>query len=156
MANKTRTIEVTETINASPERIFPYLTDEDKIVKWFPTKAETDPVVGGHYMLTFEFSDPELAAKGNHLRNGTYSKINAPKELEYSWEISETDVQISLNPTADGTEVKLLHTGWPEGSEEESFQSHTRGWTFFLSNLKSVLENNNDRREDEMWMKSHA
>jgi uncharacterized protein YndB with AHSA1/START domain len=148
---KKQAIEVQQTIRASREKIFPYLTDQDKLVQWFPTRAETDPVVGGHYMLAFEFSDPAIAEKGNHTREGKYKKVDAPRALEYSWEVGDTDVSFELEGDDKNTTVKIVHSGWED--QGEAYQQHTQGWTFFLSNLKTLIEDNNDRRADEMWLK---
>jgi uncharacterized protein YndB with AHSA1/START domain len=152
MANK-QAIEVQQTINAPREKVFPYLAEQDKIVQWFPTRAETDPVVGGHYMLAFEFADPAMAEKGNHIRKGEFKKVDAPKALEYSWEVGDTDVSFELEGQGNSTTVKLVHSGWED--QGEAYQQHMQGWTFFLSNLKTLLEEGKDRRTDEMWLKGN-
>ena len=48
----------------------------------------------------------------------------------------------------------LIHSGWESGPEwQELKDSHLRGWTFFLANLKSHLETGTDDRAKEMGMK---
>jgi uncharacterized protein YndB with AHSA1/START domain len=154
MANSTRSIDLHEKIHATPQEIFPYLVKQEKLIQWFPTRAETDPVVGGHYMLAFEFSDAAMAEKGNHIRRGEFKRIHAPKAVEYSWEVSDTDVSFELNSTGGETDIHLIHSGWAANADEEAYQSHLRGWMFFLSNLKTLLESKQDRRSDEMWLKT--
>jgi uncharacterized protein YndB with AHSA1/START domain len=155
MSQKTRTIDLHETIAAPASDIFPYLGEQDKIVQWFPTRAETDPVVGGHYMLAFEFADPELAGKGNHERRGKFTRVEAPKALGYSWDVGNTDVLFTLEQSGGQTDIHLVHSGWP-AEDEQAYQQHLQGWTFFLSNLKTLLEQGKDRRTDELWLKAEA
>lgn len=156
MSKNTRSIDLHQTIHATPDTIFPYLGEQDKIVQWFPTRAETDPVVGGHYMLAFEFADPELGDKGNHIRRGRFTRVQAPKALEYTWEVDNTNVLFELAANGDQTDVHLVHSGWPVDADENGYQQHLQGWMFFLSNLKTLLEAGKDRRTDELWLKSEA
>jgi uncharacterized protein YndB with AHSA1/START domain len=155
MSQKRRSIELDQTIHASAKEIFPYLGEQDKIIKWFPTRAETDPVVGGHYMLAFEFSNPEHSDKGDHIRRGSFTRVEAPTAIGYSWDVDNTDVLFTLDEKNGMTDIHLVHSGWP-ADDEQAYQQHLQGWTFFLSNLKALLEQGKDRRTDELWLKAEA
>jgi len=147
-----KTIEISEKIAAPKEKVFPYLLEGKKLIEWFPTMAETDPVVGGHYMFTFEFAAPEQH-KGNHIREGKFLEIKPGEKLRYEWSIGPTEVEFDLKQNGTMTELQLKHTGWKDTDIEE-IQSHTQGWTFFLQNLKTLLEEGEDRRTSTMGLVS--
>ena len=55
------------------------------------------------------------------------------------------------------TRLTLAHGGWGTGDEwRESYDMHVGGWQFFLGNLKSHLEDGEDRRASAMGMKTQA
>ena len=61
-------------------------------------------------------------------------------------------VAITLYRVADGTLLKLEQTGIPDATAMQRAHSHLNCrscWTFFLTNLKSVLEHDIDLREKE-------
>jgi len=151
-----RTIEITKTIEASPERVFRALTDADELSRWWTTRAESDPRVGGSFSYRWEFEED---TDRNHTREGTYLDVSPSEKVHYDWPmpLGKTVVDFHLEPSDAGTTVKLLHSGWSSGSEwVESTEMHRQGWGFFLDNLKGYLERGEDARASVMGLKTGA
>ncbi|MEV0244950.1 SRPBCC family protein [Nocardia sp. NPDC050712] len=73
------------------------LTDIERIPRWFlPVTGSLE--VGGHYQL-----------EGN--ANGVVETCDAPKHFAVTWEMGPqvSWLSITLTPTADGTELELIH-----------------------------------------------
>jgi len=149
----TRSFTVTESIQAPASAIFPMLTDQDKLVTWFPSRAETDPTIGGNFRFSFEFLDPAQSEGKCTVREGAYLEITPNGRLRYSWSAEETEVLIELSERDGSTELALTHSGW---KSEKLFAEHKDGWKYFLGNLKSVLEEGLDSRFSTMGMLSKS
>ncbi len=148
-------IELTTTIDASPETVFRALTDEAELPRWFPSAAESDARSGGRFSYRFDFDDPTR----NHVYAGEYEDVTAGERVRYPWRgsLGETTVEFRLRPSGTGTEVALSHTGWGEGEAWESSRAmHEDGWRFFLENLRGFLERGEDRRPEALGMRTGA
>jgi uncharacterized protein YndB with AHSA1/START domain len=146
--NAMRTIQRSEKINASPREMYEMLTAADQLSRWFPTRSESDPRVGGDYTFTFESkAHPEM----NHIRRGTFTELDPGRLVRYNWEVENTDVTFTIAPDGDGSIVSLEHAGWSDdAASDTNVEMHTNGWGFFLQNLKSVAETGVDQRAG-MW-----
>ena len=151
-----RTIEQTTTIEAPPESVFRALVEPGELVRWFPSRAESDPRPGGSFEYAYEFdADPSR----NHTYSGEYRDVVPNERVAYPWngKLGTTEVEFRLRPANGGTEVTLTHTGWGTGTDwDESLEMHRQGWGFFLGNLKSYLERGEDARADAMGMATPA
>ena len=123
-------------IAASPETVFDYFVDPDKMVEWKGRKAELDPRPGGLYRV--DISDQAVA-------RGEYLEIDAPSRVVFTWGWEGTSnpvppgssrVEISLQPDGDGTLVRLRHLDLPEAERE----IHGHGWDHYLSRLAQAAE----------------
>jgi uncharacterized protein YndB with AHSA1/START domain len=149
-------VEITKEIAALPETVFRALTDADELSRWWTSGADSDARKGGAFEYRFEFPDqPER----DHTYSGTYDVLETNARVAYPWSYGAgtTKVDVTLGPSGDGTQLRLVHTGWPEGAEgAESVRIHEEGWRFFLENLKTWLERGEDRRAEMMGMKTPA
>jgi uncharacterized protein YndB with AHSA1/START domain len=136
-------IEITKQIDAPPERVFRALTDADELVRWFPSSAESDPRTGGDYVLRFQFDD----GSKNHTYAGQYEDVMPSERVRYPWngQFGETTVEFTLRASDGGTELRLVHSGWSDESED-SRQMHEQGWSFFVDNLDRYLTGGEDQR----------
>jgi len=140
-----RTIELTRTTEASPERVFRAWTDADELNRWWTTTAESDARTGGAFAYGFEFED----VSRDHIYTGAYHEVAPGERVSYPWQagVGETTVDVRLEPAGDGTKVTLLHSGWGAGAEaEEAVELHEQGWRFFLDNLVAYLDRGEDLR----------
>jgi uncharacterized protein YndB with AHSA1/START domain len=138
-------LELTCTLDASPERIFRALTDPAELARWWgpsgftAPEVEMDPRVGGSYRLGMQPPDGELF----HLA-GEFLEVRPPTSLAYSfrWEEpdpddQETAVTLSLDPVADRTRLSLRHGAF---ATEARLALHKSGWTDSLQRLSEFLE----------------
>ncbi|MCA1693688.1 MAG: SRPBCC domain-containing protein [Actinobacteria bacterium] len=138
-------LELTCTLDASPERIFQALTDPAELVKWwgpsgFTTpEIEIDPRVGGSYRLGMQPPEGELF----HLA-GEFLEVARPSRLAYSfrWEEpdpddQETVVMLRLDAVADQTRLSLWHGVF---ATEAWRALHKSGWADSLQRLAEFLE----------------
>jgi len=118
-------------IEATPETIWPFLTEPDHLVEWHGTVAEIDPRPGGIY---------RVLVAGQFQSAGEYLEV-VPMEkvvFTFGWEepghpipAGSTTLEITLHPEGDKTRVRLVHSGLPDDAVDE----HGRGWAFYLERL---------------------
>ena len=126
-------------IDATPETIWPFLTEPDKHIEWNGTEAEIDPRPGGIY---------RVLTKGEHLGVGEYVEV-VPLEkvlFTFGWEQEgnpitpgSTTIEITLHPEGDKTRVRLVHRGLPE----DAVSDHTSGWGHYLGRLATAASGGN-------------
>jgi uncharacterized protein YndB with AHSA1/START domain len=120
-------------IDASPEAIFPFLTDPQKIVRWKGVDATVEASPGGVYRVN--------VTGGKHAV-GEYLEVDAPNRVVFTWgwegdeqlPPGSSTVTIELISDGDGTIVRLTHSGLPEGADAAQLQ----GWEHFLPRLAIV------------------
>lgn len=147
-----RTIELTKTLDASLERVHAALTQPDELVRWFPSRAESDPRAGGSFEYRFEFDD----ATRNHVYAGEYVAVE-PGRVSYPWQgaMGATEVEFTLTGSGGGAELRLVHSGWQPGADS-AFDEYEQGWSFFIANLERYLGGGEDRRSADLGMHTPA
>ncbi|HUP74690.1 MAG TPA: SRPBCC family protein [Acidimicrobiales bacterium] len=118
-------------IDATPETIWPFLTEPERHVEWLGTVAEIDPQPGGVY---------RVLVGGQHQSAGEYVEV-VPMErvvFTFGWEQEahpippgSTTIEISLHPEGDKTLVRLVHRGLPD----DAVSDHGQGWAHYVSRL---------------------
>ena len=90
-------------IDATPETIWPFLTEADKHVEWVGTVAEIDPRPGGIYRVLI---------RGQHQSAGEFVEVvpNEKVVFTFGWEEQDrlippgsTTLEITLYPEGDKT-----------------------------------------------------
>ncbi|HEV3353781.1 MAG TPA: SRPBCC family protein [Acidimicrobiales bacterium] len=118
-------------IDATPETIWPFLTDPARHVEWLGTVAEIDPRPGGVY---------RVLVQGENQSVGEYLEVvpNEKVAFTFGWakegnpiKPGSTTVEITLHPEGDKTLVRLVHRGLPD----DAVSDHTRGWDHYLGRL---------------------
>jgi uncharacterized protein YndB with AHSA1/START domain len=101
-------------IDATPETIWPFLTDPARHVEWMGTVADIDPRPGGTY---------RVLVQGIHPGVGEYVEVvpNEKVVFTFGWEEEgnpirpgSTTVEISLHAEGSKTLVRLTHRGLPD------------------------------------------
>lgn len=118
-------------IDATPETIWPFLTEVDRHVEWMGTEAELDPRPGGVY---------RVLVAGEHRATGEFVEV-VPREkvvFTFGWvqdgnpiTPGSTTVEITLHPEGDKTRLRLAHRDLPEDGVED----HGHGWRHYLDRL---------------------
>ena len=131
---KTDSIQRTIHIDATPETVFPFLTDPSRLTQWMGRSATLDPRPGGIMRVDYDGFD---VARGEFLEVVPNSRI----VFTWGWESladvtrpGESKVTVTLVPEGGGTLVTLLHEGI-SGMEATGFDE---GWAMFLGRLSTA------------------
>jgi uncharacterized protein YndB with AHSA1/START domain len=129
------TVERELAIDASPETVWEFLVDPEKLASWFGSQAWLDPRPGGQYRVD---------VIGGHIASGEFVELDPPRRLvhTFGWESEggrensvppgASTIEFELEPSGAGTLLKFRHYGLP-GSEAAA--SHAHCWDHYLSRL---------------------
>ena len=118
-------------IDATPETIWPFLTEADKHIQWEGTVADIDPRPGGVH---------RVLVQGQFQAAGTYVEVVPMQKVVFTfgWEQEgnpitpgSTTVEITLHPEGNKTRVRLVHSGLPA----DAVGDHSDGWQHYLDRL---------------------
>ena len=116
----------------TPETLFAWLTEPDKLVQWWPERAEVDLRVGGRYSLIWPNPDWNI--------RGEYTAVEAPRHLGFTWrgdpdqgESSQVDVWI--DGLEDGSRLSVWHRGFADATERRQL---CEGWIHFGMRLAGM------------------
>jgi len=149
MSNNNSFIKQSVVVNKSRDVVFKALTQADELVRWFPTRAESDPHAGGAIKLFWDFTD----ASQNGSQVGEYVEVVPNEKLSYTWTADSipTLVTFALSEANGETTVDLEHSTGQEGADEKKLHDdHANQWGFFLMNLKGYLEAGADLRAEKL------
>lgn len=125
-------VEVETRIAASPETVFDFFVDPDKMVQWMGRSARLDARPGGEF-----YCDINAEA----IASGAYVAVEPPSRIVFTWGWNGEDsvtpagsstVEILLAPDGDGTHLRLIHRDLPS---PESAEKHGHGWHHYLDRL---------------------
>jgi len=130
-----RTVEKELFIAAAPERVYRAFTDKQDLQRWFVTNAEVQAQPGGVFNL--HWNDDTV--------NGEFVELEPNRRITFTWDerprYGITTCTIELIPEADGTLLRLTHTGFGGGDNwDELYNGVNTGWTQELAHLKTWLE----------------
>ena len=148
-ARRTRTIQLPIFIHASPSKVFEAISDPAALTLWFVDKAELTPRKGGAYAFTWEGGPTHTGRVLEFVRNRSIT-------LGWRWPgmeaLSLTKLRLSVRPKDGGTVLTFTHSGFHDGGLwVELHDGAIRGWTYFMMNLKSVMEHGFDLRSPNDW-----
>jgi uncharacterized protein YndB with AHSA1/START domain len=134
-----RSIERTQTIQATPARVFAALTRPKDLARWECRKASIEPRAGGSFR--FEWT------KGLHAE-GTVLAAEPEKRLELAYDVPAfekgahpTLVTFELEPEGAGTRLTLVHSGFDgDASWDTYYKGHLESWDIDLEELVSLCE----------------
>jgi uncharacterized protein YndB with AHSA1/START domain len=142
-------------IAASPETVWQFLVDPEKLARWKGRLAQTfDPRPGGAY---------RIEVIPGHVAAGAFVELDPPRRLVYTWgwEPDEngsnvvppgaSTVVIELVPEGGGTRLRFVHRDLPS---QESAERHALGWDHYLPRL-AVAAGGGDPGSDR-WLDGGA
>ena len=129
-----QTVRMQIRIEASPDVVFPFLTDPVLYARWQGVRAELDPRPGGVYRV---WMDAGAAA------SGTFVEVQPPRLVVFTWgwegdaEVppGSTTVRVELEADGGDTIVTLHHSGLPT---DHAAAMHEEGWQLFGGRLAVV------------------
>lgn len=131
-------------IDASPETVFEFFVDADKLIRWLAVDATTDPRPGG---VCDQVHVGDEAGQGPWHMRGTFREVDPPARVVFTWGFVEPEVgipvgsstvEVTLQPTGSGTRVRLVHRGLPDAEVEP----HSKGWYEMLERLGRAVQQN--------------
>jgi len=133
-------------IDASPETVWEFFVDPDKLVRWKGMNADLDPRPGGVY---------RCEVIPGHTALGEYLELNPPHRLVFTWGWENesavppgtSTIEVELTPEGDGTRLHFVHRDLPGA---ESVESHAHGWDHYLPRLE-IAAGGGDPGEDP-WL----
>jgi uncharacterized protein YndB with AHSA1/START domain len=126
-------------IDASPETVFAFFTDPEKLTRWLAAEATLDPRPGGVCHQTHIGRDGV-----RYLVRGEFVEVAFPSRVVFTWGFEnenraarpgESTVEVTLEPRDGGTWVRLEHRGLPEGERGD----HEGGWATMLERLADAV-----------------
>jgi uncharacterized protein YndB with AHSA1/START domain len=122
-------------IECSPETLFSFFIDPDKMVRWIGRHVLLEPKISGKYRIDID---------GENIALGEYKEIihNEKIVMTWGWEGSDimppgsSSVEFLLQPRNNGTLLQLIHHNIPE----EKSSSNSDGWTHYMDRLKRLSQ----------------
>ncbi|WP_432188123.1 SRPBCC family protein [Streptomyces sp. Tue6028] len=146
-ASPTDTVTLERRIAARPETVFGFFTDREKWLSWMGADGTFSFEPGGAY---------RTRVSGENVASGRFLIVDPPRRLVFTWgwesgampvPPGSSTVEITLEPTADGTLLRLVHSGLPS---PEACAAHEEGWRHYVTRL-AVLAEGGDPGPDA-WM----
>ena len=140
MESTTEQIAVTRelVIDASPETVWEFLVDPEKIKRWKGTMVSFDAQPGAAY---------RIEVIPSHIAAGELVEVDPPHRLVYTWgwesdasapvpvPPGSTTIEYELAPEGAGTRLRFTHRDLPS---QEAADSHAQGWDHYLGRLAVV------------------
>ena len=123
-----------EFLGHTPESLFAWLTEPDKLVQWWPERAEVDLRVGGNYRLLWPRPDWTI--------QGEYTSVEGPRHLAFTWRGDPdtghaSQVNIWIDPIEGGSRLAVWHTGYADDVERRQL---CEGWIHFGMRLLGIAQ----------------
>jgi uncharacterized protein YndB with AHSA1/START domain len=107
-------ISVTSVIAASPARLYEAWLSASDLTHCMSARVEIDPVVGGHYRLTWSTDDGDISATGEYLH------LEPGKTIVQTWTPVGPDGETSNGGVEIRIEFRDLGNGTTEMTQTES------------------------------------
>ncbi|WP_327255851.1 SRPBCC family protein [Streptomyces sp. NBC_01244] len=150
-ATPTDTVIVERHIAARPETVFGFFTDREKWLSWMGADGTFSFEPGGAY---------RTRVTGENVASGRFLTVDPPKRLVFTWGWEEggmpvptgsTTVEITLEPSAEGTLLRLVQSGLPS---PEACAAHAEGWQHYVDRLALRAEGGDPG--PDIWMQQPA
>jgi uncharacterized protein YndB with AHSA1/START domain len=131
-ATDTAVYERTIAIDASPETVWEFFVDPEKLMRWKGIKANLDAQAGGEYYC-------EVIP--GHIARGEFVELDKPNRLVFTWgwdgnegvPPGSSTIEVDLAADGDGTSLRFVHRNLPSA---EAVASHAQGWDHYLPRLE--------------------
>ncbi|HIP37148.1 MAG TPA: SRPBCC domain-containing protein [Crocinitomix sp.] len=141
-------------INTDLKTVYNAFTKSEELEKWFLSKAlffskENEKLSSTENIVSESVYKWSWFAQ-NHFEEGSVIIANGIDYIEFTF-AGNCKVQVQLSKVKNQTLVKLTQTEIPldDNSKENIRLGCAFGWTFYLLNLKSVLEGGIDLRNKD-------
>jgi uncharacterized protein YndB with AHSA1/START domain len=133
-ATDTTVYERTLAIDASPETVWEFLVDPEKLMRWKGINADLETQPGGIF---------RCEVIPGHIALGEYVEIDKPNKLVFTWGWDGSEdvppgsstIEIELASDGEGTSLRFVHKDLPNA---EAIASHAHGWDHYLPRLETA------------------
>lgn len=140
----TQDIVVDELFSHAPETIWKALTTNELIGRWLMTPTGFAPVEGTHF--TYQTTP---AGEWDGVIHCEVLEVVPNERITYAWKGGHesnagygsrlnTVVTFALSRVADGTRVRLVHSGFVLPTNQSAFASLSEGWKKVVENLNTA------------------
>jgi uncharacterized protein YndB with AHSA1/START domain len=128
-------------IDATPETVFGFFTEADKLTRWLASEATLDPRPGG---VCHQVHPGDDQSSGPYHMRGEFVEVSPPERVVFTWGFTNPDVgvppgssvvEVTLVPEGGGTRLRLVHRDLPAAAIED----HAGGWTTMLDRLATAV-----------------
>lgn len=135
-------LSITKTIPAPRQKVFDAWLAPEALTQFMTPgpemtvpKAETDPRVGGSFLIVMKAGEQEIEHRGEYL------EIDRHDRLVFTWISGHTQPGSTVTLTFEElspkeTKLTLHHVGFPS---EQSRDNHRGGWTAIAEKLSVVV-----------------
>jgi uncharacterized protein YndB with AHSA1/START domain len=146
IAAQTRDIVVEEVFPHAPETVWKALTTGDLIGRWLMAPTGFAPVQGNRF--TFQ---TKAAGAWDGVIQCEVLEVIANRRFVYSWKGGHEDnvgygapldtvVTWTLSPTANGTRVRLVHSGFVVPKNRSALETMGNGWKKVIASLGAIAD----------------
>ncbi|MDX2564752.1 SRPBCC domain-containing protein [Streptomyces sp. TX20-6-3] len=131
------TVTLERRIAARPETVFGFLTDREKWLSWMGADGSFSFEPGGSY---------RTRVTGESIASGRFITVSPHRRVVFSWgwesgplpvPPGSSTIEITLEPTPDGTLLHLIHSGLPS---TEACEAHAESWQHYVDRLATRAE----------------
>ena len=148
-------IERTVDLAHRPEVVWRALTTAEGLRSWLGDRASIDLRPGGHAEVVWSGGEGSVDTTGYTTGDPTaeilVERVEEPRVLGFTWRVDgvaredprRTYVEFTLEPTATGTRLHLVESGFAQLADEDhrrGHASHSDGWTQELGELVAYLD----------------
>lgn len=129
-------------VRANPERVYDAIATADGLDGWFTMGASVDAKTGGK--INFRWKDWGLDHYTGE-NGGPILEARRPERFVFQWKadsgLYDTTVEISFEPVAEGTVVRLIEYGYEDSAiGMQDFLNRILGWAQALTLMKFFVE----------------
>ena len=136
---------ITRVFRAGIDHVYDYISKPEHILEWWGPEGMAVPTHALNFSQTGPWMSIMQAPDGSQFHvSGEVTEVDPPNSVGFTWAWHgengdrghESRVKIELENVGDATRFTLTHSGL---ADQESVESHNRGWTSSLSKIEKIL-----------------